>query len=241
MNKNPFGMPVVNGVEPYPEAPFTKSHREFFIISYETDINLLREVVPAPLEVTSPIVKYEFIRMHSYGLGDFTESGQVIPVKMNGEDGNYIHTMYLDSTTSILAGREIWGFPKRMAQPKLYVSDEVLVGTLDSSTLRVAQATMALKHTPVELSKIEEAMTAPTFVLKNIPDVDGTPKVSQLVKIEATDVEVYEAWTGPASLELFQHALTNVAKLPIKKIVSAVYFRANVTVPYGSVAHDYLK
>ncbi|AJI44840.1 acetoacetate decarboxylase [Francisella tularensis subsp. novicida] len=241
MNNNPFGMPVINGVDPYPEPPYTKSHREFFIISYETDIDLLREVVPEPLEVTSNIVKYEFIRMHAYGLGDFTESGQVIPVKMNSKDGNYIHSMYLDSTTSILAGREIWGFPKRMAQPKLYANDEVLVGTLDSSTIRVAQATMALKHTPLELDEIEKAMSLPTFVLKNIPDVDGTPKISQLVEIQATDVEVYEAWTGPCSLELFQHALTNVAKLPIKKVGSAVYFRANVTVPYGSVAYDYLK
>ena len=37
-------------------------------------------VVPAPLEVAEPLVKYEFIRMpDSTGFGDYTESGQVIP------------------------------------------------------------------------------------------------------------------------------------------------------------------
>jgi hypothetical protein len=37
------------------------------VIDYETDIDLLRKVVPEPLEATSNVVKYEFIRMPSYG------------------------------------------------------------------------------------------------------------------------------------------------------------------------------
>lgn len=35
----------------------------------------LRALVPGPLEITDPIVKYEFIRMpDSTGFGDYTES-----------------------------------------------------------------------------------------------------------------------------------------------------------------------
>jgi len=41
----------------------------------------LHALVPELLEVNEPIVKYEFIRMpDSTGFGDYTESGQVIPV-----------------------------------------------------------------------------------------------------------------------------------------------------------------
>src|SRR5215813_10844976 len=40
----------------------------------------LQRIVPTPLEVMEPIVKYEFIRMpDSTGFGDYSESGQVIP------------------------------------------------------------------------------------------------------------------------------------------------------------------
>jgi Acetoacetate decarboxylase (ADC) len=40
-----------------------------------------------PLEIGEPIVKYDFIRMpDSTGFGDYTESGQVIPVRFRGED-----------------------------------------------------------------------------------------------------------------------------------------------------------
>jgi acetoacetate decarboxylase len=39
-------------------------------------------VVPEPLEVTGDTVAYEFIRMpDSTGFGDYTETGQVIPVR----------------------------------------------------------------------------------------------------------------------------------------------------------------
>ena len=45
----------------------------------------MRAVVPEPLEITEPLVKYEFIRMpDSTGFGDYTESGQVIPVRFAG-------------------------------------------------------------------------------------------------------------------------------------------------------------
>ena len=39
-------------------------------------------MVPEPLEIVEPVVNFEFIRMpDSTGFGDYTESGQVIPVR----------------------------------------------------------------------------------------------------------------------------------------------------------------
>ena len=60
----------------YPMGPYRFLQREYFIISYRTDPELLRAVVPEPLETTDPVVHYEFIRMpDSTGFGDYTESG----------------------------------------------------------------------------------------------------------------------------------------------------------------------
>src|SRR4029077_4509691 len=75
-----FAMPLTSPA--YPMGPYRFVNREFFIISYRTDPARWRAVVPEPLQVTSPIVNYEFIRMpDSTGFGDYTESGQVIPVQ----------------------------------------------------------------------------------------------------------------------------------------------------------------
>src|SRR5665811_2500463 len=86
------------------------------------------------------IVKYEFIRMpDSTGFGDYTESGQVIPVTLNGVKGAYVHAMYLNDHPPIAGGRELWGFPKKLASPMLDYETDTLVGTLDYGKVRIAK------------------------------------------------------------------------------------------------------
>ena len=81
----------------YPPGPYKFYNREFVVISYRSNIDRLREVVPEPLEVASDTVAYEFIRMpDSTGFGDYTETGQVIPVRFKTKDGvvqegSYVH------------------------------------------------------------------------------------------------------------------------------------------------------
>jgi hypothetical protein len=54
-------------------------------------------MVPEPLEAAGDTVAYEFIRMpDSTGFGDYTETGQVIPVRFRAADGavqegGYVH------------------------------------------------------------------------------------------------------------------------------------------------------
>ena len=76
--------------------------------------------VPEPLEVAGDTVNYEFIRMpDSTGFGDYTEAGQVIPVRFGERTGNYTLNMFLNDHSPIAAGRELWGFPKKYAGPTL--------------------------------------------------------------------------------------------------------------------------
>jgi len=83
-----FAMPLTNPA--YPIGPYRFVDREYLIITYRTDPQKLREVVPEPLQVDESLVKYEFIRMpDSTGFGDYTESGQVIPVSFKGRKGGY--------------------------------------------------------------------------------------------------------------------------------------------------------
>src|SRR5258705_355422 len=110
-------MPFHNPASPRP--PFRFLNREYFIISYETDMDALRAIVPEPLKPENALVHYEFIRMpDSSGFGDYTESGQVVSVRdQEGRLGNYTHSMYLDDESPIAAGREISGCPKKLARP----------------------------------------------------------------------------------------------------------------------------
>jgi acetoacetate decarboxylase len=236
---NAFAMPLTSPA--FPPGPYRFSNREYLIITYRTDPDALRAVVPEPLEISEPLVKYEFIRMpDSTGFGDYTESGQVIPVSFRGAKGGYVHAMYLNDHPPIAGGRELWGFPKKLASPELEVEIDTLVGTLDYGKVRIAKATMGFKHRAADPAAVLAALAAPNFLLKIIPHVDGSPRICELVRYYTTDVTLKGAWTAPGSLELHPHALAPVAGLPVLKVQSALHFVADLTLGLGEVVYDYL-
>jgi len=234
-----FAMPLTSPA--YPPGPYRFANREFLVITYRTDIVKLREVVPEPLQVDEPLVKYEFIRMpDSTGFGDYSESGQVIPVSFNGKKGGYTHCMFLNDHPPIAGGRELWGFPKKLATPHLHAQIDTLVGTLDYGPVRVATGTMGYKHRMADLPSTLASLLAPNYLLKIIPHVDGTTRICELVEYRLVDINLRGAWSGPASLSLQPHALAPVADLPVLEVVSAVHMLADVTLALGTVVHDYL-
>jgi len=235
-----FSMPLTNPA--FPRGPYHFRNREFLIITYRTEMEALRAVVPEPLEISEPLVKFEFIRMpDSSGFGDYTESGQIIPVNFNGVQGNYVHGMYLNDQPAIAGGRELWGFPKKSALPQLHLEIDTLVGTLDYGKVRIATATMGFKHNIADHDVVLASLAAPNFLLKIIPHVDGSARICELVRYYTTQVTLMGAWTGPGSLELHPHALAPVSDLPVLKVQSALHFVANLTLDIGEVVHDYLK
>jgi acetoacetate decarboxylase len=234
-----YAMPLTNPA--FPPGPYRFVNREFFVITYRTDADALRAVVPEPLQVTEAIVKYEFIRMpDSTGFGDYTESGQVIPVSFQGAKGGYVHAMYLDDEAPIAGGRELWGFPKKLASPTLTVEKDTLLGVLKYGPVPVAVASMGYKHRALDHHTILASLTAPNYLLKIIPHVDGTARICELVRYFCVDVTVKGAWEGPAALELFHHALAPVASLPVHEVVSGVHILTDLTLGLGTVVHDYL-
>jgi acetoacetate decarboxylase len=239
VKRNAFAMPLTSPA--FPPGPYRFINREFLIVTYRTDLDALREVVPEPLLVTEPIVKYEFIRMpNSTGFGDYTESGQVIPVTFNGRAGGYVHSMYLNDEAPIAGGRELWGFPKKLASPSMVVETDTLVGKLDYGSVRVATSTMGYKHRALDAAAVLAGMLAPNYLLKIIPHVDGSPRICELVQYFLEDVTIHGAWTGPAALELAHHALAPVARLPVLEVISGTHILSDMTLGMGTVIHDYL-
>jgi len=207
---------------------------------------LLHKLVPEPLVPAGDTVNYEFIRMpDSTGFGDYTETGQVIPVHYKDKDGTvqeggYVHAMYLDDEGPIAGGREIWGFPKKLATPLVSHQSETLVCTLHFGNVLCVNATMGYKHRELDHEPIRQSLARPNFMIKIIPHVDCTPRICELVRYYLEDVTVKGAWTGPAALELAPHALAPVAQLPVLEVISGVHILADLTLGMGTVVHDYL-
>lgn len=239
VRKSAFAMPLTS--PSYPRGPYRFVDREFLVISYRTDPVALAAVVPEPLVPAGDVVRFEFIRMpDSTGFGDYTESGQVIPVTFEGRSGVYVHSMYLDDDAPIAGGREIWGFPKKLGSPALRVDKDTLLGTLDYGPVRIATGTMGYKHRSADRDAVLRSLGQPNWLLKIMPDVDCSPRVCELVEYRLEDVTLKGAWEGPAALQLFEHALAPVARLPVLQVLGGLHLSTDLTLGLGRVVHDYL-
>ncbi|MFB7508038.1 acetoacetate decarboxylase [Streptomyces broussonetiae] len=229
------------GAPAFPVGPYRFTDREYLNITYRTDPAALERVVPEPLRVVEPLVRFEVMRMPDVtGLGDYTEAGQLAVVEYEGEAGEYCLSMHVDNFPAIASGREIGAFPKKAGRPRLYVDHDTLVGTLDHGSLPVARATMGYKHQQLPAEQAREELTQPTFMLKKLPHYDGSPRICELVRTQISDLTVKGSWSGPARLQLFAHALAPLADLPVLEIVSASHILTDLTLGRAQLVHDYL-
>jgi len=230
------------GAPAYPAGRYSFTDREYLNILYRTDADAMRRLVPEPLTVGDPLVRFEVMRMPDVtGLGSFTESGQVLQVEYEGQTADYLQWMYVDSLPSIASGREISAYPKKLGAPKLYVDVDTLVGTLDYGTLRVATATMGYKHAPMSEDDARAEIGRPTYALKMLPGYDRRPRILELVRSQITDMSIKGAWSGPARLQLFEHALAPLADLPVREVLSASHILVDLTLGRAGCVFDYLQ
>ncbi|MGR9106779.1 MAG: acetoacetate decarboxylase, partial [Gammaproteobacteria bacterium] len=140
VKKQAFAMPLTSPA--YPRGPYRFVDREYFIPTYRSAPSLLEKILPAPLKLHEPLVKFEFMKMpNSTGFGDYCEAGQVIPVLFEGEVGGYQHAMYLNDHAPIAGGLELWGFPKKLGCPELDVHKACRYLVIDFGTSKSPKST----------------------------------------------------------------------------------------------------
>ncbi|MFB7914475.1 acetoacetate decarboxylase [Streptomyces sp. NPDC056061] len=225
----------------YPPTRYRFTDREYLSITYRTDPEVLDRLLPEPLSVAEPLVRFEVMRMPDVtGLGDCTEAAQLVEVLYEGERAEFGLAMYVDSVPAISSGRELSAYPKKGGSPRLALEGDTLVGTLDYGSVRVATATMGFKHAPMDPAEARAELTLPTFMVQVVPGYDGKPRICDLVRTRITDITVKSAFRGPARLQLFAHALAPLADLPVHEIVDAWHILTDLTLGPGEPVHDYL-
>lgn len=231
----PLGSPA------YPPGSYHFTNREYLNITYRTDPDALRAVVPEPLEIDNPLVRFEVMAMpDTTGLGSYLESGQAIQVRHKEEVGEYLHAMYVSSVPAISSGRELSAYPKKGGTPKLFVDSETLIGTLDYGCMRIANATMGYKSALLDPEAAREELCRPTYMLKIVHGYDGKPRICDLIRTQIKDIKVKGAWTGPGRLQLFQHVSAPLADLPVLEIIKVTHILTDLSLTGATVAHDYL-
>ncbi len=230
------------GAPPYPLGSYRFYDREYLNILYRTDPDALRAVVPEPLEIDEPLVRFEIMKMGEVGAyGPYFEGGQAIPVRLGEERGEYLHAMYLDNFGATAAGRELSAYPKAIGRPRLRVEEGVLIGTIEATSERVATATMGYKHREMSEDEARAQIGLPIFMLNVVRGYNRQTLLCDLVRTEVKDLVIKGAWTSPARLQLFEHVLAPLADLPVLEVVQASHILTDLTLQPVTPVYNYLE
>lgn len=235
-----FAMPRTS--PSYPLGPYRYARREHLTITYRTDGEAAQRLLPEPLVPVGAEARLQFIRSpDSTGFGEYALALQSIACRLpDGEAGFFVLGAYVNAHTANSGGRELWGFPQKLAQPSLRVERDTLLGALDFGPVPVARASMGFKHRALPEADAMAEVTAPGVLLKIIPHVDGRARICELVRYRMEGLCFHGAWSGPAALALMPHALAPLPALPVREVLRATHLVADVTLALGEVIHDYL-
>jgi len=203
-----------------------RSHREYLVVSYESEPAAIRAVLPEPLEPGGVnIVRVEFVVLRAPDGGCAVEVDVVIPAWLN------------DTAVDFLAHRWIDGYAR--AHPKLIALADTLAGIVECAGQAIASATMDNGHTAYSTTAVARQLGRPRVSLRRAADIDGRCAMAQLVESRVAHVRVRDASAGAAQLHLGRDALAPSRALPVSRVLGGLHFVADVTPAGSRVVHDY--
>lgn len=90
---------------------------EMLMVAWVTKPEIIQRLLPPPLQPASVPLAFSFIAWYpetNFGVR-YHEAGLFIRASFQGEEGNYCLAMPVDNDIAMAGGREVFGFPKKMA------------------------------------------------------------------------------------------------------------------------------
>jgi acetoacetate decarboxylase len=212
------------------------------VMAFKPDPAALAAVLPPVLE---PGEGAGMITMLSYGWGHgqrihpFNEAVVLVPVTLNGIEGNYVPFIYVTTDEAMIAGREIAGWPKKLADITWERDGDNFTG----SVTRWGTTILEIEGDFAELPEDDGSMAAlmsggsrPTLNYKLIP---GPGEEIEVEEITSSTLEIApsEMAVGVGRLRTASSEDDPVAMLVPDGSGPLIAMVSDNTIPLGEVVH----
>ena len=233
-----FTNPIVSPL--YGKPPLVWKDMRIQLVVYETDLENVRRVIPDPLEPRTDIV-ITWISEFELGTtqGAFKEMAIYVQVKYKDYEGDYEPFLYVNSPLPLTAGREIWGYQKKLADINLTHDQEAVVGKV----IRLDHQILKALVVPEYVAQMEEVPWSRdgVFSLKYIPSAeeDGTP-IRELVLTEGKFTAQENKFFGGRGSVIYERSeIDPTYLLEPKRILGGFFGLGDLFLPFGKVVNDY--
>jgi acetoacetate decarboxylase len=186
---------------PYPPLPHHFNNNHGLQILCQAPKGAIKRALPRPLEQVGD----DDLFVLQMGWSPDCEGFNVheiqinVPVKWKTGVGSTTLIEYIDSDMGLIAGREIWGWPKKMAD---IVWTQTATGWTIACNKQKDQGGIPLMKVEYTISKsapaVQWPVTRPTYLVKRIPNASPlVPPLTQLVCVGCTPAPKSESSPAP--------------------------------------------
>ena len=229
----------------FQKPPFYYRGVETITVLYETDQEAALALLPEGLEISSPAtVSMSVFTAPFTTLGPYSSAIVRLNCLWQGQPKGYVCYQIVTGDAAMSAGREVWGYPKKLGHVELIKEHQVLTALVERPRgLRICTA-IVRPEAPLDedaIASLATTLRRPTVCLKVIPSpVEGEgPALAQLVE-SGGSATVTELWQGTGSVSFDTlSAIDPWHRLAVKRVTGAYYSKSDSVLTYGSVLRTY--
>ena len=239
LNKDKFGYDMPVDAPLYSNPPIYYQNIESISFAYKTDEEAAADILPEGLELTTPATaSVVFIKYPFSTLGPYEEAILGIACTWQGQPKFYIAHIVLNTDTPLAAGREIWGFPKKLAHITLEKEGDLIYGTMERPKGNRICTGVMRPEVPVSTEEIVRREALSLRVIPS-PEEGAEPSLAELIEVPSKSTTL-EAWQGPGFVEFNSKSTIDPwYKISVKNMLSATYQRSDNILDYGKIIKRY--
>ena len=220
----------------YHRKPFYFKRARLLRCDYETDAKAAAEIIPEQLSLADPPTAFLLINEYPWStLGPYREAVLGVNVQFGKQPLHYLSHLMLDREVPVLAGRDIYGFPKKMGVVEFFQQDDLLAGYVERPRgIRICSIVL---RPEVPLDSPPDGTALPTCGLRVIPspEKDKDHSLVQLIHTDMTFSSV-EIWAGTGNCHFTGASVLDPwHRLPVKSMLSATYLVGDFILGPGKI------
>lgn len=233
-------MPAFCGYYPMPPARYRNVR--FHYVYFRADVSAVDSVLPACFDPAEDgfCAAFGLEVPWSANYGQFEESGLIVKCTYNDQIGYFAPVVFLNSRSSIPAGREIYGTPKVFADVEVGMDERVMY----TQTLMAGTSALSIRSTMHREATIDEMpRLQPSWRLKVIPKADGNGvDVMQIIDVSkvTSDVAVHVCRAGDGVVEFNRVPIYDLSDFTPRECFGAHYIEMDYTEGYAEIVRDLL-
>ena len=234
-----YSMPRQCGM--YPPPPYTYPKMRSMVALFQLDTEFKKNFLPPDFEALDLFDCVFIIEYPDSTIGPYNENLILLSVMYKNQPGLFVFNIYVDSDIALTAGREIWGYPKKMCKIELSpVEDNKVTGSLTRKGVKFLEVQIELSNRPTGLDVPKLIQSLPIYNVKLIPNVDGgaTPALRQVTETILGFGEMYKnngAKTIYINSEFSEFDICHEILKDSKKDLGGFYIECDMTLPPGRV------